>query len=175
MAEEREELETEAQQETKEKPKILKILGFSLLALVLVFLTIAISFLVASKVLGKKYEPEKQRFGAYQVQPPGEVFKFRDPFMVNYADVEGQIVHNVVLHVALEYDPKRYKNLGIELSQREEQLRDIILSILYDKSFEEVTSKNRLEDLKEEIKDKINRVLIQGKIRNVYITSMNFS
>lgn len=57
-----------------------------------------------------------------------------------------------------------------ELTNRDPQIKDIILNYLSAKSIPEINDVSRREEYRKDIIDKINSVLTSGRITNLYIT-----
>lgn len=91
-----------------------------------------------------------------------------DPFVVNLADPGGARYLKMTMSVELaSEDPV----LAAELETRKPQIKDIILTVLSSKSFEEVSTPQGKISLKQEIMQKLNGAVSTGNaISNVYIT-----
>ena len=86
-----------------------------------------------------------------------------DPFLVNLAD-PGQLRYlRVTLHVETPLK-------GEEYEKRLPQLRDSVLSILSSKYFKDILTSEGKNVLREEIKEKMNALLVEMKVRNIYFT-----
>ncbi len=86
-----------------------------------------------------------------------------EPFLVNLAD-PGQLRYlKVTLHVET---PQK----GEEYEKRLPQLRDSVLSILSSKNFKDILTSEGKNALREEIKEKMNQLLVEMKVRNIYFT-----
>jgi flagellar FliL protein len=57
-----------------------------------------------------------------------------------------------------------------ELEQKEVQTRDILTTILAGKRLEELTSPQQKEELREEIHQRVDKILKSAKLKNVYIS-----
>ena len=62
-----------------------------------------------------------------------------------------------------------------EIDNRKAQIRDFIIIILSSKSYDEVSTKEGKDALRNEIKDNINSFLSKGKILNVYFTELIYN
>ena len=62
-----------------------------------------------------------------------------------------------------------------EIEKRKAQVRDIIIIILSSKTYEDVSSREGKDRLRNEIKDTINSFLVQGKIANVFFTEFIYN
>jgi flagellar protein FliL len=90
-----------------------------------------------------------------------------EPFLVNLADTENPRFLKVTFRLGLD-DAK----LGEELSGDAVALaaaRDSIISLLSSKTAEQILSAEGKNQLREEVKTKVNSVLPKGKVGEVYI------
>ena len=94
--------------------------------------------------------------------PPTTIHKM-DPFLVNLADPGPLRYLKVTLHVE---SPMK----GEEYEKRLPQLRDSVLSILTSKQFKDISTPEGKNILRGEIKEKINQVLAEAKVQNIYFT-----
>ncbi len=88
-----------------------------------------------------------------------------DSFVVNISDRERD--RYLKLKTELELS---MPELSDELDQRMPQIRDLIISLLGSKSFEEVRTIEGKNFLREEILLRINSLLISGKVKRVFFT-----
>ncbi len=86
-------------------------------------------------------------------------------FLVNIGDEEDNRFLKTTL--TLELDDEALKD---ELDKRIAQVRDIILLHLSTKRFPEVRSFDGKYILREELLEKLNNILITGKLKNIYFT-----
>jgi len=93
-----------------------------------------------------------------------------ETFIVNLAGSKGR----KVLKVNMELEIKGSEVIQ-EIENRKAQIRDFIIIILSSKSFDEVSSKEGKDALRNEIKDNINSFLSKGKIMNVYFTELIYN
>lgn len=96
-----------------------------------------------------------------------------ETFIVNLAGSKGRKVAKVMME--LELKDNDGKNVADEIDKRKAQVRDIIIIILSSKKYEEVSNKEGIENLKNEIKDTINSFLTNGKISNVFFTEFIYN
>lgn len=96
-----------------------------------------------------------------------------ETFIVNLAGSKGRKVAKVMME--LELKDSEGKNVADEIDKRKAQVRDIIIIILSSKKYEEVSNKEGIENLKNEIKDTINSFLTNGKISNVFFTEFIYN
>jgi flagellar FliL protein len=93
-----------------------------------------------------------------------------ETFIVNLAGSKGRRVAKVNIELELKGD-----SAAEEIDKRKAQIRDIIIIILSSKTYEEVSSREGRDGLKNEIKDTINSFLVQGKISNVLFTEFLYN
>jgi len=134
---------------------------------------IAVTRVVSPRLMEKKKELEKKKTEMKEQRPQrpkadmiGEIYTI-DNIIVNPAGSGGE--RFVKTSVALELGEAK---LDQELSKRDVQLRDILIGIFSSKTIEELTNSAKREDLREEVKQRINSLLVGGKIKNVYFTDL---
>jgi flagellar basal body-associated protein FliL len=88
-----------------------------------------------------------------------------DSFVVNISDRERD--RYLKLKTELELS---IPELSDELDQRMPQIRDLIISLLGSKSFEEVRTIEGKNFLREEILLRVNSLLVSGKVKRVFFT-----
>ncbi|MDK2855163.1 MAG: flagellar protein FliL [Bacillota bacterium] len=89
-----------------------------------------------------------------------------DSFNVNLADQDSR--HFLKTTITLELGTP---GVAKELEKRQAQVRDIIISILREKTAEELKDGNAtVQKLKDEIKSRLNNVLSSGQVTAVYFT-----
>jgi flagellar FliL protein len=88
-----------------------------------------------------------------------------DPFVVNLNEAGGK--RYLKSKIEIEYVGD---NVRLELTQRLPQLRDVVLLHLSSKNLDEIRSVDGKIELKNALIKRINQVLKQGKIRNLYFT-----
>ena len=88
-----------------------------------------------------------------------------DPFVVNIADRDRD--RYLKLKAELEVtDPQ----VRAELDFRTAQIRDLVISLLGSKSFDEIRSIEGKNFLREELLLRMNAVLMRGRIHRIYFT-----
>lgn len=88
-----------------------------------------------------------------------------DEFVVNLADED---IRYIKVKINLAFTDKK---LETEISEKTPQIRDIINTHLMTKKAEELNSKGMLK-LKVELVNKINGLLVNGKITNIYLNDI---
>lgn len=93
-----------------------------------------------------------------------------ETFIVNLSGSKGRRIAKVNMELELQGD-----NVQNEIDKRKAQIRDIIIIILSSKTYDEVSSREGKDVLKNEIKDTLNAFLTKGKILNVYFTEFIYN
>lgn len=93
-----------------------------------------------------------------------------ETFIVNLAGAKGR----KVLKVNMELEVKG-ADIVTEIDNRKAQIRDFIIIILSSKTYDEVSTKEGKDALRNEIKDNINTFLSKGKISNVFFTELIYN
>ncbi len=88
-----------------------------------------------------------------------------DQFIVNLLSEGGSRYLKVTLDLELDGE-----ELSVELDTKKPAVRDIIIRILSAKTYEEISTQKGKERLKNEIVEKINEILADGQINNVFFT-----
>lgn len=86
-----------------------------------------------------------------------------EPFLVNLAD-PGQLRY---LKVTLQVETQQR---GEEFGKRLPQSRDSVLTILSSKNSKDIMTSEGKNALREEIREKLNHLLMETKVRNIYFT-----
>ncbi|HEX4925103.1 MAG TPA: flagellar basal body-associated FliL family protein [Bdellovibrionales bacterium] len=93
-----------------------------------------------------------------------------ETFLVNLAGSRGNKVAKINLE--LEVDGPKVQE---EIEKRKPQVRDIIIILLSGKTFEQVSTKEGKDALRDEIRDTVNSFLTKGLIKRVYFTEFIFN
>jgi len=96
-----------------------------------------------------------------------------ETFIVNLAGSKGRKVAKV--NMELELKDNDGANVADEIDKRKAQVRDIIIILLSSKTYEEVSSREGKDNLRNEIKDTINSFLTKGKISSVFFTEFIYN
>jgi flagellar FliL protein len=141
--------------------KIIKILFYVVGAILLLFLVIGISYLVSKYVQEQKHEREQ----AVIIAPPPPPLANFDlpPFSITTRDAEP---HFAKMTFSLGYESS--VELNSELVSRTPQLQHIINVLLTSKGYEDLDSVEDKINLQEELKALINKILINGKVKEIY-------
>ena len=89
-----------------------------------------------------------------------------DPFIVNLFSENGSRYLKTAINLELGTE-----EMGVELDAKKPLIRDIIIKALSAKSYEEISTIQGKENLKDEIVVNINEVLEDGKVNNVFFTN----
>lgn len=159
-----EDKEEDAQEEapvSTSPSKIIKILFYVIGAILVLFVVIGISYLVAKYVQEQKHEREQAVIIA---PPPSPLANFDLPsFSVTTKDSEP---HFAKITISLGYDTS--VELNSELVSRTPQVQHIVNVLLTSKSYEDLDSVEDKVNLQEEMKALINKILINGKVKEIY-------
>lgn len=96
----------------------------------------------------------------------GPIFQL-DQFIVNLLSQGGR--RYLKVSISLEMTTPNLEN---ELNAKRAPVRDIIIDILTSKSIDDISTTRGKERLKEEIVQRLNEILVDGKIRNIFLTDM---
>lgn len=134
-----------------------------------------VGFMVYS---GKKKAAEQPGLEAViqgEVQAKGEEAKMdrefvgtmvpMEMFLVNLSGANGRKLLKVLMELEVEG-----ANVQTEIEKRKPQIRDIIITLLSSKTYEQVSSIEGKEYLREEVRDTVNSFLTKGKIKRVLFT-----
>ncbi len=117
-----------------------------------------------------KGEHEAQAHDAHEEKVTiGKVIPL-ETFIINLSGSKGRRIAKVNMEMELQGD-----EVQSEIDRRKAQIRDIIIIILSSKTYDEVSSREGKDLLKNEIKDTLNAFLTKGKIVNVYFTEFIYN
>jgi flagellar FliL protein len=139
--------------------------------LIITLIGLPLVLLSAGGVFGWKFLPNNlpeekvpREGDEQQKNDIGPIFSF-DTFVVNLADRDAQ--RYVKIEIKLEMDTAKLKP---ELENRAPQVQDIIIEILSMKRQSDLTSFKGKDNLRSEIIQRINNVLLTGSIKAAYFT-----
>jgi len=118
-------------------------------------------------VEGEHAEQEKDKVEAEELV--GQLVPL-ETFLVNLAGVRGGRLLKVTM--SLEVDSVDVQN---EIDKRKAEIRDTILILLSSKSFDQVSSKDGKDFLREEVRDTLNSFLTKGKVKSVLFTEFFYN
>jgi len=90
-----------------------------------------------------------------------------ETFFVNLAGSRGGKIARVTMEFEVE---ENNSEIVQEIERRKPQIRDIIIILLSSKTFDQVSSKEGKDNLREEIKGRLNSFLTKGKIKSILFT-----
>jgi len=121
---------------------------------------IAATFVVWNKISSE--EPGTEEVAEENIEKITSIY-YLDTFIVNLADKGGRRFLRVTMHLEL-----RDTSLAGEIDKRLSQIRDSVLMILPTKRFENINSVEGKIALRAEIMTKLNSLLKDGSITNIY-------
>jgi flagellar FliL protein len=163
--EEEETLETGAQRRRFLGPPMIRTLLYIAAALVLIIISATVAYIVAQRV-GTPPRTEKISPEETVKEKPLQYFAM-NAFSVNTSDTDEQ--HFLKVEIQLGYDVGRAE-LQQEIIDRRPEIRDIVISIVGAKKYNDLDTQDEREELKKEILNRINAILIAGKIKKVVFT-----
>jgi len=150
------------------KSRIVKILGYALIAILLIIVSVLISLFVQSQTAktNKQLALQDQRWEEKKPEPPA-IFSLGE-FKINTADKDETHFLKLTLYLAYENKKKEMVKLQSELNERRVQLQALVEEILMSKTKDEIDEPGELDLLKEEIMGRVNGVLNEGQIQEVF-------
>ena len=112
-----------------------------------------------------KHEQTKERGSGEGEGGASGLMKQLDPFIVNLADAQGQRYLKAVMQVEVD-NP----SVEVEIQGKLPQIRDEILMILSNKTFDDVSTTSGKHMVKREIAAAVNKYLTTGQVTQVYFT-----
>ena len=105
--------------------------------------------------------------GAHGAKPPAEMgaLEALDPFIANLADEDGRRYLKATMQLEF-YEP----SVPADLSSHIAQVRDLVLTLFTSKTFADIRTPEGKGLLREEIINRINRVLRKDVVKAVYFT-----
>jgi len=103
--------------------------------------------------------------GAVSREDPGPIQAY-PPFLVNLADPGGNRYLKITVSIELSKD----KNFPAEVTAKEPRIKDIIISVVTSKTFDEVSTFQGKVALKQEMIRRLNAIMSNGRVTDVYIT-----
>ncbi len=147
-------------------PALIRTLIYVAVALVLIIISGTIAYIVARRVgtapATEKISPEQR------VRQKPLWYYDLESFSINTSDTDEP--HFIKLTIALGYDAGNTE-IQTELNLRRPQLRDIVISVVGAKRYSDLNTQEKRDALKEEIKRRINSVLITStQVKEVVFT-----
>ena len=155
--------EEQSEQPKKKNPMMLIIIGVVALLLIIV-VVVAILVLTSS---GPSPDTQRVEGGAAPGTQTtiGPVVEL-DQFIVNLLDSDGRRYLRIQMSLELSH-----RNVGSEVQNKMPMIRDLIIRQLSSKRFDEIATENGKQRLREELRNNINRHLIDGQVQNVFFTT----
>lgn len=168
---------TAKKQEFEDAPRSGKPMILYALVIINMLVVAGVGFMVYS---GKKKEAQQPGLseviaGEHEAQTTGDApvsekefigtMVPMEMFLVNLSGANGRKLLKVLMELEVEG-----ANVQGEIEKRKPQIRDIIITLLSSKSYEQVSSVEGKEYLREEVRDTVNSFLTKGKIKRVLFT-----
>jgi len=116
-----------------------------------------------------KLNPVKKKPG--EVPLPGPTVAISDQ-VYNLGEPNRYLKATILLEMNSDNkSDKQLAGLSEEVKKRESQIRDIVIRVISGKTYREVNSPQGKEQLKDELKTRINEVLSRGEIKRIMFTS----
>jgi flagellar protein FliL len=93
-----------------------------------------------------------------------------ETLIVNLSGNAGRRIAKVNIELELEGE-----NAPQEIQARQVQIRDKVIVILSDRTYEEMVSKAGKEELRLQIKDGLNEILSEAQVKTVYFTDIIYN
>ncbi len=120
-------------------------------------------------IKGEKEAQDEEKENGDEKKLVGQIVPL-EKFIVNLAGSKGRKVASVSMELEVKGTAVQE-----EIDKRKAQLRDIIIIILSSKTYEEVSTREGKDNIRNEIKDTINSFLVKGKISNVFFTEFIYN
>ena len=170
-------LEEDAQ-ESSSKPARAKGPGVNIVLMVVgglaVLLALGMSFMMFNALMkGQQEEVEetvsdsgrKSGDDAAKKEELGTLYQFEKAVIVNLAETNAE--RYLKVDVVFELDgPKLTK----EIDARLPQLQDLLINILSNKTLDDISTTSGRNMLRQEMIDKVNAILMEGRLKNIYFT-----
>jgi flagellar FliL protein len=161
-----------AEEEGKAEQPAKKGKGVLIIIVVLVLLILgggaAVYFLVLHKAPAAEEDLMAQDAPVTASRPqaePGPMMTYSS-FLVNLADTGGKRY----LKFSLSLELSKHKNFQQEVESKDAKIKDIIISIMSSKTFEEINTPQGKIALKQELLRRLNTIMSGGKIEDVFLT-----
>lgn len=149
-------------------PNMVRALLYIAAALVLIIVSGTIAYVVARRV-GATPATDKASPMLDTKSKPLLYFEMQS-FSVNTSDTDEAHFLKLTLQLGYQAEGAASSEIQAELSQRRPELRDIVIRIIGTKSYSEMLTQENRDELREEIRRRINSVLQRGSIQKVVFT-----
>jgi flagellar basal body-associated protein FliL len=150
------------------KSRLVKILGYSLVAILLIVVSVVISSLVVKNYAKTRLSLEDQRWEEKKPDPLS-VIAIQE-FKLSTADVDEP--GNIRMNLSLGYDAKDVEVVA-ELNARKVEIIDMVNRLVSELRKDQVDEVGERDELKERIMDAINNKLQSGEVKAVYFTEFS--
>lgn len=137
--------------------------NFKLMLVVMVLLSLLIaagtSYFMLQQIGGNGQSSSKASESVTELGPTHKVGKFT----VNLSDDRRYLRMNLVLEAS-------NKEVISKLETRNPQVRDAVISILRTKKPQDINTQAGIKDLREQIRNELNKFIAEGKVTNVFFT-----
>jgi len=160
---EEEEVQEEEKTAKKPNPFMMMIIGMAGMLIVSI-----IAFVVVFKVVAPAQNEEKKVATEAAVDNEmyyGKLYALENPIIVNLAESKGQRYLKVAVQFEVSNEP-----VMAELKNRHANILDLLIGILSSKTINDVENTVGRNRLRGEMIDKLNALLVSGRIINVYFT-----
>jgi flagellar FliL protein len=149
-------------------PNVVRALLYIAAVLVLIIVSGSVAYVIARRV-GATPATEKTSPMLETKTKPLNYFSL-ESFSVNTSDRDEAHFVKLTLELGYQMEGTASSEIQAELVQRRPELRDIVIRTLGSKSYHQLLSEENRQQLREEIKRSINRVLQRGQIQKVVFT-----
>lgn len=158
---------TEAEKEGGSKKKLFLIIGIVVLV-ILIGGGVAAWFFLKEKPAAPEAQDASQQVPVPELEQKANIGPMVniEEFIVNI--ISGDTPHYVKASLTVELTNEEVK---IEVENRMAQMRDTILLLIGNKTYEELQDLQGKKQLKAELMSKVNSFLQSGKVRSIYFTN----
>jgi flagellar FliL protein len=151
------------------KSRLVKILGYALIAILLIIVSVLISLWVQSqsKRTERQLSLQDQRYEEKKPEPKA-IYSLGE-FKINTADKDETHFLKLTVYLGYENTKREKQTMPSELNERKVELQALVQEILMAKTKSELDEPGELEQLKEEIMGRVNGVLINGEVKEVFL------
>lgn len=149
--------------------KLLRLLQVSVALSAFTVVLLAVGLTLGGVAMMAKMNPTKKKVG--NVPMPGPTVTISDQ-VYNLGEQNHYLKATILLELDVENRPeKQVAMFTEEVKRREPQIKDIIIREISGKTFREVNSPHGKEQLKEELRLKVNEILAKGELKHILFTS----
>ena len=119
-------------------------------------------------VVGGEHETQKAE-KEHEVEFIGKAIPL-ETFLINLAGSRGRRIAKINMELEVQGD-----KIEEELDIRKAQIRDMVIILLSSKTYDEVSTRQGIDFLRDEVRDTLNGFLTKGKITKVYFTEFIYN